>query len=371
MKITFKPFWLQAILNFVNAGFTGILLFHFYKQHVGLSDIFFADAIGCSINALSLFARRSIHIRRDIQIGFGVLALSLIFLMIVPYSKPIFYIFYAFQTIGGIIFYVPLNILFFEKISPTERMRSMTAYWIVGIIAGVIGPIIGAFLFTHTGSVAFLSIPLAILLIGIYIARFAPADIVRYTPTEVLSHIKTLRTINLLDGALHRVSGDVGLFALLFVSTVVDYGNYLSFVSLIMVGISWIIAKKSDSSGKRMKFLWPSAVIAGIATMSFSFAHTFVIFIILTIITRSALIIAEPLRSNVMQDILHPHPINWISREFYLNVGRAIIQVIAAILLFYGSPVAAFILFGAMHMAFPLLVRWKKIYHIPPTIPAL
>lgn len=358
----FRLSWLQALLTFVNSGFVAILLFHFYKQHVTLSDIFLADAIACGANALFLLSRRSIHTRRDMRIGLGILALSIVFLILVPYSKPVFYLFYIFQVIGGVTFYIPLNILYFDNVAADGRMQNMAWYWIVGIISGIVGPLIGAFLFTRTSLPVFLTIPLVIFLIGIFLARYAPARTITYNVHDVLTRIKRIRVINILDGALHRVNGDTGMFALLFVASVAEYGGYLSFVSLIMVGVALLVARHSDKTNKRMHYLLPAALVAGVATIAFSLAHTFAIFIALTLTVRSALIIAEPLRSNIMMDVIEPHAHNWISREFYLNVGRAIIQLIAAALLFAGFSAGAFIVFGCLHLLFPILVHYKKIY---------
>jgi MFS family permease len=296
------------------------------------------------------------------RIGFSFMAAALLFLILVPYSKPIFYLFYIFQVIGGIIFYIPLNILYFEGVDATAHMRGMAWYWILGIIAGVFGPLIAAFLFVRTGLAIYIAIPILILCIGIYLCKFAPAQTISYTIFDAVDRLKGIRIMNILDGALHRVNGDTGLFVLLFVTTVSQYGNFLSFVSLMMALVAWLLAKESDRTNHRMKYLWPAAVIAGLATISFTFAHTLTIFLLLTIITRSALIIAEPLRSNVMQDTIPPHAFNWISREFYLQIGRACIQTIAGLILLYGSASVAFILFGAMHIIYPILVHRKKIY---------
>jgi MFS family permease len=362
IKEKFSLSWLQAILTFVNSGFVVVLLYHFYKINVGLADIFFADAIACGLNALILLFRKNIKTHRDMRIGFGILALSLIAVAFVPYSKPLFYIFYILQVLGGIAFYVPLNILYFANPIAGDRMKNMAWYWIIGIITGITGPLLGAFLFLNLSLKYFLIVPILLFLFGIYATRFAENTTVSYTPLDVLKKIKRVRLINMLDGALHRVNGDTGLFVLMFVGSLAQFSIYLSVTALLMAAVAWIVAHNSDKTNRRMVYLLPAALIAGLGTMSFSFAHSLLAFGIITIIIRSSLIIAEPLRSNIMVDAIDAHAHNWISREFYLNIGRSLVQLSVGILFVYGFITQAFVFFGLLHFAFPLLVHYKKIY---------
>lgn len=362
MKEKFSLTWLQAILTFVNSGFTLVLVFHFYKINVGLADIFFADAIACGLNALFLLLRRDIKTHRDMRIGYSILTLSLLAVAFIPYAKPLFYFFYILQVLGGIAFYVPLNILYFANPVTGNRMKSMAWYWIIGIITGITGPLIGAFLFLHLSIGYFLILPILLFAFGIYATRYTENITVSYKPTDILTRIKRVRLINMLDGALHRVNGDTGLFVLMFVGTLAEFSGYQSLVALAMAGIAWLIAHNSDKTNRRMVYLFPAALIAGIGTMFFSLAHSLLAFGIITLIVRSALIVAEPLRSNIMVDTIADHAQNWISREFYLNVGRSIVQLLAAILFINGLIIEAFIIFGLLHFMFPLLVHYKKIY---------
>lgn len=362
MKEKFSLSWLQAILTFVNSGFVVVLLYHFYKINVGLADIFFADAIACGLNALILLFRKNIKTHRDMRIGFAILALSLIAVAFIPYSKPLFYIFYIFQIIGAVAFYVPFNALYFANPVSGNHMKNITWYWIVGIITGITGPLIGAFLFLNLPLTYFLILPIALFIFGIYATRYVENYTVEYTPSDVLTRIKRVRLINMLDGALHRVNGDTILFVLMLVGSLSQFSIYLSVMALIMAGVAWLVARKSDKTNRRMVYLLPAAIVAGLGTVSFSFAHTLIAFGIITIFVRSALIIAEPLRSNVMVDTIDAHAHNWISREFYLNIGRALVQLFAALLFVFGFITHAFVLFGLLHLAFPLLVHYKKIY---------
>lgn len=358
----FSVSWLQAILTFVNSGFVLVLVFHFYKINVGLADIFFADAIACGLNAIFLLCRRQIKTHRDIRIGFSILAISLIAVAFIPYTKPLFYFFYILQVLGGIVFYVPLNILYFSNPTSGNRMKSMAWYWIIGIITSITGPLIGAFLFLNLPLKYFLILPILLFAFGIYATRYAENITVTYKPSDILTKIKRVRLINMLDGALHRVNGDTALFVLMFVGTLAEFSGYQSIIALVMAGVAWIVAHHSDKTNKRMIYLLPAAFIAGVGTISFSFAHSLITFGIITLIVRSSLIIAEPLRSNIMVDAIDAHNHNWISREFYLNIGRSIVQLLSAALFINGFIVAAFVIFGLLHFAFPLLVHYKKIY---------
>lgn len=171
-----------------------------------------------------------------------------------------------------------------------------------------------------------------------------------------------MRLINLWDGALLKTNPVTSLFVLLYVSTVGQFGTYLSFISLVMAGVSWLVAKTSDKTNRRMRYLWPATLLAGGAVAAFVGVSTFSVFVVCMILLRSALVIAEPIRSNIMQDTIPPNDLNWISRELYLNLGRTILLFSAAGLFILGMPKGVFILFGVLHIAFPFVVRAKKIY---------
>lgn len=117
------------------------------------------------------------------RLGFCMIAAALVFLIFVPYSKPVYYAYSIFQNIGIIMFYIPLNILFFKDTDVNKRLQGMTWYWNVGIVSGVVGPLIGAFLFARTGLGVFLLLPLTLLGWGIYAARYVPQHTISYPNT--------------------------------------------------------------------------------------------------------------------------------------------------------------------------------------------
>lgn len=349
-------------MGFSYSGFMGILLLHFYKQHISLADFLLADAIACAANVLFITCRRHYNFQRDMRWGFSLLIVALFILAFIPFSRPIYFLYALIQGLGAIIFYVPYNILFFSTRDNTKNYETMVRYW--GIIVGVnvFGPLIGSFIFGQFGFRLFLIVAMVVSLISLSLTRFIPKTILNYSVSEAWNHVRPLRLIIFLDGTQTKIPVAIGLFALLYISTTQGYGTYLSVIALVALVGGLFLARKSDRSTKRLRYLVPASLAAGAVALSFVFAKTFFVFMALMLLLKAAAVLVDPMRGAILTDKLPESPLNWISRELYLNAGRAVMLGGAGILLYFNLPTVAFVGMGLLYITFPLVVYWKKVY---------
>lgn len=363
MEKYFRLYWLQIVVLTLVSGFISILLFHFYKQHITLPELMFAEGLGAVSICVSILLQRKVQTQRGIQMGFILMAFALIYLLVLPFSKNVFFLYTILYHLGVITFYIPYNILYFENTQADKKLQHMNWYWGIGIIVAVIAPLLGSLLYSNASLQIFLMCAIAIIAIGLFLTRYIPNQTIPYTLNQLTTIISPLRVMTAIDGSLHKVTSIVALFALLHVTTAFDFGTFLSLISLVVFTFSNALAKYSDQTKKRKEFIWPFSILAGLLCMAFIFVNSFAIFFALIALLRMVLIFVEPLRSNIQQDQLEPNPVNWISREFFLNIGRASLFLVASVLFFTGWTSQAFIMLGLLHIAYPVIMTLKRIYH--------
>lgn len=357
----FKLYQLQAILSFIGYGFVSVLYLHFYKNNISLGELFLAEGLSAFVTVLLILLRKSFFSRRDMQIGFMVVGLSL-FLLFLPFSKTVFFLYTVVRIAGTIIFYIPYNALHFQSIKKNTNLESMTLYWSVSIICSIFGPLLGMWIFSFFGLLSFVLFALFFILLGMYLSIFIPEKKIAYSFQDLRSHLIGYRMVNTLDGALHKVGPMLALFALIYIQTEFEFGGFLSFIAGVSLVGALVMAKSSDKKKKRMIYLVPLSIAAGFCTFAYSFANTFWIFLGVTIVLRILTVFIEPIRSNIILDTQNSSALNWVVRELYLNIGRTIFSVIAYILMVLNLPIVLFLFSALLHCAFPLLLYFKKIY---------
>jgi len=358
----FRVYWLQAILVFAHAGFGILLYIVFFGEHVSLFQLLLAEFAASTAVMIYLIFRRVFFSRFDMRLGFVLYGLGLT-LFFLPFSAPLFFAYIIFRSVGIMTFYTPYNILYFNQTQKGKSLQDMTWYWGVGIVAGVVAPLLGGFMLNQFPFGVFLSVAIAILFVGFLFVGKAKEEVYSYTIKEGLTHLKSLRTIVTLDGALHKVMMVViPVYGLLYLTNEVDYSVFLSLVAVIALLFSFRMAKLSDKLKKRRVFIWPLSIATGIVTGLFFFVDSFWTFLILALLLKALSVMVEPIRSNIIQDKKKKSHLNWISREIYLNIGRAMLLGIVTLMIYFGLQQEIFILLALLHIIFPILVSIKKIY---------
>lgn len=363
LKSKFRVWWLQLGYMILSSGFISLLYVYFVKSHLNFGYIILAEALGYLFSIFIILFKKQFSSQRDLRLGF-ILVFSALLLLLFPFLPLTLLIPYTvFKVTGAIMFFTPYNILFFESTQTSKKLSRMTSYWSIGVVVGVLAPIIGGFLFSRMGLSSFVFIALVLLGLTFYLIKFVKKEVYPYSVQEIFQHIKGFRTIVMIDGALPTASNLLlTLYLLTFVQSAFDYGVLLSFIALISVSFSFLLAKISDQKQKRLEFIWPLASCSGIIMLLFYFIHGFWPAIILLIFFKFISTMLNPIQSNIVFDKDHTTAITWISRELFLNIGRTFTLLFLLPLVYLGFFKEAFVVVSLLYILFPFIIFKKGIY---------
>jgi hypothetical protein len=358
-----QVWWSQIAYLVVSNGFVSILYFYFAHNHLNLGYIMLAEALGYTASVVFILFKKQFNSRRDIQIGFFLIIAGLLSLFLPWKSFFILIIYTILRVVGTIIFYVPYNILFFGSIEEGKKLHKMTVYWTIGSLVGILAPVTGGFLFVRLNLGIFVGIALGIISIALFFTFYLKKVVHKYRLKEILIHIKGTRIITMFDGALQTASQLlITLYLLTLVQDAFSFGRILSINALFSIMFSIKVAKFSDKNNRRIEFIWPLSVISALLMFSFYFVSTFWIIVALIIIFKFISTLFTPIRSNIVLDKSENTPVTWISRELYLNIGRATVLFFLSPILYYGFLKESFIVLGLIFTTLPFVILIKRIY---------
>lgn len=363
LKKNFKIWWLQALLAFATFGFTSVLFIYFVKKDVTFFQIFLADFFSYSLIVGYLLFRRTLFSRGTILAGYLLIIAGVLILLLPFPAATLLFPYTITYGLGVIMFFAPYNILYFKNIQ-RGNLEHITIYWAIGIIVGLVAPLVGSFVLAKFSLWIFISCAALILLSAAYLTRFVEREKYSYTTKEVLTHIRGLRTLSIIDGSLHKTSLIVvTVFSLQYITTELNFGRFLSIAALAGIIVALPMARISDQWQKRTVFIWPLSIISAGVVFSFIFVKSFLGFFALALLLKALLSLVEPIRGNVMLDKKENNkPITWISRELYLNVGRLIMMGAIVMFIYFGSYTAIYSFIALQMIMYPVILFFKKTY---------
>jgi hypothetical protein len=132
----FRVWWLQALYIIVTSGFITLLYLNFVKSEVPFGYILLAEGLGYGGAAVMMLLKRQYAIRRDIRMGLIIVALALVVLLF-PFDPIVLLISYTIlRVMGGILFFVPYNILFFAETHTDKKLYRMSTYFAISAVVG-------------------------------------------------------------------------------------------------------------------------------------------------------------------------------------------------------------------------------------------
>ncbi len=359
-KNKFRIWWLQVGYMIVNSGFISLLYVYFVKSHLNFGYIILAEALGYLFSIFLILVKKQFSSQRDLRFGF-LLVFCALMLLLLPLTLLIPYT--ILKVTGAIMFFTPYNILFFESTQTSKKLSRMTSYWSIGVVVGVLAPIIGGYLFSRLGLSPFVILALVLLGLTFYLIRFVKKEVYSYSIQEIFQHIKGFRTIVMIDGALPTASNLLlSLYLLTFVRGAFDFGILLSSIALVSVSFSFLIAKLSDKKKKRLEFIWPLSSFSGIILLLLYFTQNFWSVVLLVVLFKFVSTMLNPIQSNIVFDRENTTASTWISREIFLNIGRTLVLLWLVPLVYLGFFKEAFVAVGLLYIVFPFVVFKKGVY---------
>lgn len=359
----FQVWWVLIAYSTIQSGFLSILFVYFVKNNLNFGLVLLAEGLGYGLSAIILLSKNRFTTQRGMQFGL-LLVLCGLPLLLAPFA-PLYILFpyTLLKVTGGIMFYVPYNILFFENTHREKKLQRMAVYWGIGSAVSVLAPMTGGWIFARFGLAVFIVVSLLILLTGIGLTWLVKKQTYPYKTAELIVHIKGFRLVSMIDGALQSASGLlISLYLLTFIKNEFNFGQILSVIALVSVLLSLQLAKVSDRTKKRLEFIWPLSFGIGVIMISLYFVHTLWIAVILIVGYQFLSSLFNPIRSNILLDNVDHAPITWISRELYLNIGRTFVLFLLAFVVYSGHLREAFFVMASLFFVFPFILLFKGVY---------
>lgn len=300
------------------------------------------------------FLRMSLLLNCVMALGFFVLPLRIAFFV------------YVIGWAGLIIlFWVPLNMIFFQESHTARHARDSWSYMVAPGVLSMIIPPLGALLMRLYGYRWLFLLTAGMYLIALsWFWRKVPDVVWNVQRGEAIARFKGLKTISMFEGALHFFSSVIlGVYALRFLQNETDVGLFWSYVAIVGVVAGFFVAKLSDGTQERKKFIVGLFSLLFLCVIGFMFASTLVWFLVVMGVYTVMATISSPIRLAISMDVKEKDMNFWWSRELFLNIGRAGTLAIAGVLFWKEWYGLLFGMYAVLILLYPILIfnKLKKL----------
>lgn len=357
-----KTGFLLLILYCICANFSSSFIpFYFKEQGFSMASIIFMYTLLASVGMLFIPFCRNFSVRTYFIASFVIFSSALASLAFLP-SNISFYVYAILLGFNLIIFWLPLNYLFFLKSSKETNGVDSSLYMVAPGLIAMILPLFGAVVAASFGYTWLFGLAALLYLFPIlYVYKKIPEEKIRTVPFwKGVMNFKGLKTITLLEGALQHFSGIVLMvYALLFLKTNLEVGYYLSYLGLLGFAMGMLLSKYSDKTQKRKSFIFVLFILMALSIAVLPLVKESIHWFIAVGAFSIIYTISSPLRLAVSLDVRVADMSFWKTREFFLNVGRAATLLLTVLLFTFQQYFLVFALFGAIALAYPFLVNHK------------
>ena len=318
-------------------------------------------AIYAAVGMILIQFFRNFSMRTYLIASFLVFSSALASLAFLPSSISI-YVYASLIGLNLILFWLPLNYLFFLKSSKETNAVDSSLYMVApGVIAMVL-PLFGAAIANSFGYTWLFGLAALLYLFPIlFVYKKIPTEKITTIPfMEGVRHFKGLKTISMFEGALQHFNGIVlAVYALLFLKTSLQIGYFFSYLGLLGFVIGMLLSRYSDRKQKRKVFIFVLFSLMSLSIFMMPFSKNSVAWFIIVGIFSVIYTISSPLRLAVSLDVRVPDMSFWKVREFFLNIGRVTTLLLTVLLFVFKQYSLVFALFGSIALAYPFLVSYK------------
>jgi hypothetical protein len=264
-------------------------------------------------------------------------------------------------SLRNILFWIPLNVKFFEKSKSETNGKDSFAYAAIGSVLSILLLPLAALCIQEFGySATFLFAALLGIPIAIIIWRNLQEKTYRLDFGESFKELKGLKSIIFFEGAIDQLSCVViPIITLLYIKTELGFGGVLSYLALVSLVAAYFMATHSDKKQKRVTYLVPLFFAMAGITFAMGFTNSFGVWIVLLTLFSTAYTISYPMRLALIMDRKKTDIGFWTVREVVLNAGRFVTLLIAAVLLYFSLYWAIFAMYAAIFVAYPFVAKRK------------
>jgi len=243
-----------------------ILAPHFLEKNISLSQMIMGNGLffAAAVIWLLLFKTQSSRLSWFLAAGFSIIGL----LFAAQVTNVWQYYLYCFLLgLGAVLYFVPYNIAHF-RLTPGHR-NSFSAAIMFSIIPVIsfLAPLLAGSLaqisynYIWFGSVAFF-------LMVLVLTKFQTDFRYHFNFKADLTYLKPTWLIVALQGLWEPIIfAVISVFTLNFITTPLAFGSFISYLGLVAIVANLFLGRLSDRLNNRLKFLIPTTILLGLATM--------------------------------------------------------------------------------------------------------
>ncbi|MBW2971393.1 hypothetical protein KY320_04510 [Candidatus Woesearchaeota archaeon] len=225
-------------------------------------------------------------------------------------------------------------------------------------------PLIGGLMAEHIGYPPIFIISVFLLLALAVFSLFSPGRKVEYNLKAANHATRKIQPLVIIEGI---TSVDmmiiVPLITLTMVDSEVNYGLFLSVISIFGVIASLIMSHRSDKKQQRVEFIYPTAICTGILMLIAAFTHTLLWWTIILGLATFTMRIMIPFYETVVLDLRNGLADAMQMREVMINVGRIIgVLIIIACYAVFRSFYPSLMVVSVFTISYPFILSRRKIY---------
>ena len=323
------------------------------------SQIIFLYAIYTGLSSLLLLFIPRFHVKKSIF--FGIFAYSLMAFVFVYYTTASYLLYALFSALSIIFFWIPLNYFIFKEGKGNSNASDSSFYVVLPGVISIIIPPISSLVITNFGYQALFLITAMIYLLAMLIFwNLVREEVIDVKTSESIRSFKGFKSISLIEGSLHFFVGTIiPVYSLMFFKTARSFSYFLSYLGLIAFIIALFIAKRSDKTRRRKRYLYILLAAMAASIFLLPFAKTSFAWIITIIPLTLFYTVSYPIRLAILLDKKKPDLGFWKAREIFLNFGRLITLSISALLFYYQMFWAVLLMYGILLIPYIFLVEYK------------
>ena len=283
------------------------------------------------------------------QMMIGALMYPTMLLTLIFYSDISFIIYGIANGLALALFWVSLNVVFFQGTDKSRGATDFSVYFIIGPIFGILLPPLGALVIDAWSYTALFGASLLLSILPLYVLSKTSFDKQpKLTFSESSKAIEGVRLLQGLNMALHFFFVNfIPIYLLYFISTEYEVGAAAGGIAFLGLIVSIFVAKLSDKKEDRARIVTP--ILMGMSALMLLIPQIESLFLLTICITALLIIngLSMPIRFANIIDNVDRHIGVWRAMEFYGDIARTIAFLLTAITIYFNLIWVAFAIFSA------------------------
>lgn len=332
----------------------------FLKQKgFSISEITLLFAIYTGLSVIMALLTTKFFMKKSVVFGLFMYALSALVFAYYNNASYLLYCFFIALTI--IFFWIPLNHLIFRNSNNSSNASDSSVYIVLPGVIAIILPPVSSYIITYFGYKTLFLLASTLYILAIFLIKgLVKEEVFEVKLFDSIKSFKGFKTISLIEGSLHFLVGAIiPIYSLMFFNTEKGFGYFLSYLGIIAFLITLFIAKQSDKTRKRKRYLYILLAMMSVSLFILPFAKTKLLWVVAVIPLTLFYTVSYPIRLAILLDRQKPDMHFWKAREIFLNLGRVITLGLSSIFFYYQLYWAIFVMYGLILIPYIFLVEYK------------